>query len=73
MMENKVLRKWLLGFIHIHILHHAKERTHIWFMAVKRTEETRLSDERWNLVSFTAQDGVSGSIRKRRKNCGRED
>ncbi|WP_175987101.1 PadR family transcriptional regulator [Bacillus sp. Marseille-Q1617] len=24
-MENKVLRKLFLGFIHIHILHHAKE------------------------------------------------
>ncbi|MGJ3193474.1 PadR family transcriptional regulator [Peribacillus frigoritolerans] len=24
-MEDKVLRKWFLGFIHIHILHHAKE------------------------------------------------
>jgi DNA-binding PadR family transcriptional regulator len=25
MMENKILRKLFLGFIHIHILHHAKE------------------------------------------------
>jgi hypothetical protein len=24
-LEDKVLRKWFLGFIHIHILHHAKE------------------------------------------------
>lgn len=24
-MENKILRKLFLGFIHIHILHHAKE------------------------------------------------
>lgn len=25
-MEDKVLRKLFLGFIHIHILHHAKEK-----------------------------------------------
>lgn len=24
-LEDKVLRKWFLGFIHIHILHHANE------------------------------------------------
>lgn len=36
-MQEQIIRKLFLGFIHIHILHHAKKRAFLWVMDDRRT------------------------------------
>ncbi|MFK3960171.1 PadR family transcriptional regulator [Guptibacillus hwajinpoensis] len=74
-MDNKILRKLFLGFIHIHILHHAKEEPiyGTWMLEELREHGYEMSSgtlypilhsmEKDELLT-KAESNVNGKIRK---------
>ncbi len=74
-MEDKVLRKLFLGFIHIHILHHAKEKPifGVWMLEeLKEHGYNMSSGTLYPILHSMEEDGllskeeknVEGKIRK---------
>lgn len=74
-LEDKVLRKLFLGFIHIHILHHAKEHPiyGVWMLEELREHGYRISSGTlYPILHSMESDGllikedrnVEGKIRK---------
>lgn len=74
-MEDKVLRKLFLGFIHIHVLHHAKEQPiyGVWMLdELKRHGYDISSGTLYPILHQMEEDGllirenrnIDGKIRK---------
>lgn len=69
-MEDKVLRKLFLGFIHIHILHHANEHPIFGLWMVEELKEHGYSISAGTLYPILHSMESDGLLTKEEKNVG---